>query len=94
MWKALIPRTSRPSGESGSRSPQPETLASRIAALAPDERAILETLLRRMEVGRTQYGPWNVADSRDYPAEAMQEVLDALHYCAAALVRIGRKGHK
>jgi hypothetical protein len=65
-------------------------LASRIQALPADERAILEALLDRMEAGRLQYGPWKVSDGRKYPAEAFQEILDALHYCAAELVRLGR----
>lgn len=68
-----------------------EELARRISALPADERAILESLLDRMEEGRSKYGPWSVEDGRNYPYEALQEVLDCLHYCAAELVRLGRK---
>lgn len=68
------------------------TLADRIEALAADERAILEVVLSRMEAGRGDYGPWNVSDGRDYASEALQEVIDALHYSAAQLVRLEREG--
>jgi hypothetical protein len=68
-----------------------EALADRIAVLPEDERAIVEVLLERMVGGRRQYGVWNVDDGRDYPAETLDEVIDALHYCAAALVRLRRR---
>lgn len=69
----------------------PAALADRIAALPEDERAILETLLDRIEEGRQQYGVWNVEDGRDYPSETLDEVIDALHYRAAGLVRMRRR---
>ena len=62
-------------------------LAQRIASLREDERAIVEALLDRIEQGRQEYGPWKVNDGRDYPQEAFDEVIDALHYCAAALLK-------
>ena len=62
-------------------------LAQRIAGLPPDELAIVEALLDRIEQGREEYGPWKVNDERDYPQEAFDEVIDALHYCAAALLK-------
>ena len=65
-------------------------IAERIEGLRGDERAIVEALLDRIEQGREVYGPWKVDDGRDYPAEAFDEVIDALHYCAAALVRMSR----
>ena len=68
-----------------------DALADRIAVLPEDERAILEVLLERMGKGRQQYGAWNVDDGRDYPVETLDEVIDALHYCAAALVRLRRR---
>jgi len=58
--------------------------------LQGDERAIAETALGRLEQGRAVYGPWRLDDGRDYPREAMAEVVDALHYCAAELVRMRR----
>ena len=65
----------------------PNDIARRIAALKDDEQAIIEKLLDRLEKGQESYGPWKVADGRDYPNEALDEVIDALHYCAAALVK-------
>jgi len=62
-------------------------LIERIEALQADEQAIVEKLLERIEQGREVYGPWKVDDGRDYQAEALDEVIDALHYCAAALVK-------
>jgi len=62
------------------------TLAERIEALEADERAIVDVLLDRIEQGRKVYGPWRVNDGRDYNAEALEEIIDALHYCAAALL--------
>lgn len=69
-------------------------LAARIESLQGDERAIIEQLLSRLEQGREAYGPWRVTDGRDYPNEALAEVIDALHYCAAALVRAGDDSRK
>lgn len=67
--------------------PVPRGIAERFAGLALDEQRILESLLARLEAGRDTYGPWNVRDGRDYPAEAYEEIIDGLHYCAAELVR-------
>ncbi len=61
-------------------------LIERIEALEADEQKIIEALLERLERGRRDYGPWRVNDGREYRAEAFAEVIDALHYCAAALV--------
>jgi len=66
---------------------QATKLTKRIEALQADERAIVEKLLDRIEQGREVYGPWKVDDGRDYQAEALDEVIDALHYCAASLVK-------
>lgn len=66
------------------------TLAERIERLPADERAILEALLDRLEQGRADYGPWQVDDGRDNVAEAFDEILDAMHYTAAGLVRLKR----
>ena len=52
-----------------------------------DEKVIFVELLRRLDRGRAQYGPWNITDSRNYAQEALEEVLDALLYIAAELVR-------
>src|SRR5688572_6768681 len=62
------------------------SMASRIEALNVDERSILDRLLTRLETGRKVYGPWDVHDGRDYRKESLEEIVDALHYCAAQLV--------
>lgn len=67
-------------------------LAERIDRLPADERAILESLLDRLEQGLGSYGPWNINDDRDYEAETLEEVIDALHYSAAGLLRLRRGG--
>lgn len=58
--------------------------------LEADEQQIAEAALVRLNQGRMVYGPWQVKDSRDYPEEALEEIIDALHYCAAELVRLRR----
>jgi hypothetical protein len=68
----------------------PMGMSARVEALADDERLIFESLLSRLERGRRDYGPWKVGDGRDLPAEAFEEVLDAMHYTAAELVRLRR----
>lgn len=59
----------------------------RLTSLPDDERDIADTLLERLEEGRAQYGEWDVLDGRDYVSEAYEEILDGLHYIAAALVK-------
>ncbi|MBD3292165.1 MAG: hypothetical protein GF393_04520 [Armatimonadia bacterium] len=59
----------------------------RVSRLAPFERAIMRLLLTRLEAGRAEYGPWVVDDDRDYHTEALEEVVDALHYVAALMLR-------
>jgi len=65
-------------------------LAQTIADLPRDERDIVRALVSRMEQGRKTYGPWSVDDNRNYRREALLEVLDAMHYCAAELTRLAR----
>jgi hypothetical protein len=67
-------------------------LASRIARMAPDEQEIVRALVHRIDRGRRTYGPWSVDnDNRNYRREALFEVYDALHYCAAELVKLSRQ---
>lgn len=62
-------------------------LPIRIAKLSTDERRILTLLLERIEQGKQRYGAWDLkSDSRNNPHEALEEVLDALHYVAASLL--------
>lgn len=65
-----------------------KSLAERIETLAGDERAIVETVVERIEQGRRAYGPWNIADGRVYEREALEEILDGMAYLAAELVRL------
>lgn len=65
-------------------------LLARIQSLAADECAIVEAIVARIDAGRREYGPWRTDDGRDYPREAMAEVLDGLSYCAAEIVRLQR----
>lgn len=67
----------------------PNTMAH-WSSMEADERAIATTVIERLHNGRTDYGPWHVDDGRNNPEEALSEVLDALNYCAAELVRLGR----
>jgi hypothetical protein len=56
-----------------------------------DEQRVLGLLWDRLDQGRSTYGAWNLTDGRRYPREALEEVLDGLHYCAAALVNLARE---
>ena len=66
------------------------SLEQLLANLQSDERVVAEAALVRLDQGRPVYGPWRLDDGRDYPKEAFAEVIDALHYCAAELVRLRR----
>jgi DNA polymerase-3 subunit epsilon len=55
-----------------------------------DEDAILSVQAARLAEGKHTYGTWRVGDGRNNPGEALLEVLDALNYCAAQLVRLSR----
>lgn len=77
VYRAIVQRTER---------------HARDAGLSVDERAIVELLRQRLDDGRRHYGPWFVDDGRDNPREALAEVVDALHYCAAELVRLSKGG--
>ena len=66
------------------------SLLTRVRSLEADERAVVETIVARIDAGQRDYGPWRTDDARSYPAEALAEVLDALNYCAAELVRLHR----
>jgi hypothetical protein len=53
---------------------------------------ILETIVRRVGTGRASYGEWRVDDGRKYPREALEELMDAMAYISAELVRLGKRG--
>jgi DNA polymerase-3 subunit epsilon len=56
-----------------------------------DEGAILATQAARLAEGRHTYGTWRVGDGRNNAGEALLEVMDALNYCAAELLRLARE---
>ncbi|MCU0664664.1 MAG: hypothetical protein MUC50_20365 [Myxococcota bacterium] len=69
-----------------------KSLEQIVRNLGIDELQIARSALTRLDKGRKIYGPWNLlGDPRDYPEEALEEVVDALHYCAAELVRLRRE---
>jgi DNA polymerase-3 subunit epsilon len=55
-----------------------------------DEDTILATQAARLAEGRHTYGNWRVGDGRNNPGEGLLEVMDALNYCAAELLRLAR----
>ena len=63
-----------------------------LTGLNADERSIVDTIAGRISEGRRTYGPWRVDDGRNNPREALAEVMDALNYCAAELVRLSKGG--
>jgi len=63
-------------------------LLQRVRGMEADEQSLVELLVGRIDTGRRDYGPWRTNDTRDYPREALFEVVDALNYCAAELVRM------
>ena len=65
-------------------------LVTRIRALEADERAVVETIIERVDAARASYGPWRTDDGRSYPHEALLEVLDGMAYLAGELVRLGK----
>ena len=66
--------------------------AASLAGFNADERSIIDTIASRIADGRRTYGPWQVDDGRNNPREALAEVMDALNYCAAELVRLSKGG--
>jgi hypothetical protein len=82
----------------GTGAPRPSlapSVSCRIAALNPDERAVIESalddLLSGLEKGREAYGPLNLAaNDRDFAAEAREEQRDGMLYLAMERVRRAR----
>jgi len=66
--------------------------AASLAGFNADERSIIDTIASRIADGRRTYGAWHVDDGRNNPREALAEVMDALNYCAAELVRLSKGG--
>jgi hypothetical protein len=63
-----------------------------VIAPSPDEQAVGALVRERLALGRKAYGPLELAgDSRDFEAEAVEELLDATVYLACALIRRRRE---
>lgn len=59
--------------------------------LEGDEVAVVALIHERLQLGRGQYGPLRAArDIRDWPHEALEELLDGCVYLACELLRQGR----
>lgn len=67
----------------------PDEFTHRYIDCSDDERAVLCEMLRRIEIGREQYGELNLdRDRRDFRKEARDEAIDWLVYdCADSLKR-------
>jgi hypothetical protein len=83
------------SGVSNSRSsalsPRGD-LVDRIAALGDDHRDVIERLIAKAESGAVKYGELRLdSDPRDFSAELVLELLDAVHYATMDNVRLRRE---
>ena len=59
--------------------------------LNADEREIVDDVVRRLHLGRANYGAWVPStDTRDYVREAWEEGIDLIVYLA--LARQSRRG--
>lgn len=57
-------------------------------ALGPDERRVLTLIARRLALGRTQYGSFDLCvDRRNFLEEALHEAADLAVYLAAEQLR-------
>ena len=69
-----------------------ERTIAALSELGPDELEVLAIVAEGLAKGRQSYGALNIAhDSRDFEAEALEEVRDGLVYIGAALLRRTRK---
>lgn len=61
---------------------------NKLADLEGDELKVISILVDKMLLGSNKYGSWDSEnDKRDYQKEAMEEVMDALNYCAMKMVK-------
>lgn len=69
---------------------------SRLSALNEDEQLValhvLDRVIARLEKGRVDYGPLNLAsDQRDFAKEGDEEMLDGAIYGACRVLAPGRR---
>ena len=54
-----------------------------------EELEMIEVLVDRLAMGQDMFGEWTPSDDdRDNAEEAYEEIIDALHYVSAELVRL------
>lgn len=63
------------------------SLERRLGACSLDELRVLDVVLTRMEMGRDQYGPLDLAVVRDWELEEAHEHVDGMFYRACAIIR-------
>jgi hypothetical protein len=57
--------------------------------LGPDELKVLELVAERLANGQETYGLFDIdTDERDFPKEALEEVVDASIYSAVQLLKL------
>ena len=59
-----------------------------VSGLGPVEQEIAHLVVDRLLRGAEDYGPWPLDDPRDNFEEALEELIDTLHYVAAEVVRL------
>lgn len=72
---------------------EPDEFTLRYIECSDDERAVLSEMLRRIEVGRENYGELDLdSDERDFRKEAREEAVDWLVYDIAGSLKREREG--
>lgn len=66
-------------------------MADIVYRLPEAEREVLLTIAHRLHSGLRRYGPLSADDDRDWRAETVEELVDAIAYLTIDLMRRGRK---
>lgn len=75
-------------GSGGSGLLIDKTIQENYQRLTSAERLIVNILIARLVAGRKKYGEWKPKEcKKEFRQEALEEIIDALNYCAMALVR-------
>lgn len=75
-------------GDNGTRAHQLAGLMAIVAKLGDEECAVLQLVAERLLTGQGRYGRFAVAtDPRNWHAESLDEIADALVYAACGLMR-------
>jgi hypothetical protein len=70
-----------------------QDLVRRLALAGRDEKRVIDSVLRRLEVGRERYGLLDVSKPRNWRAERFEERLDALVYDVAEELALEDQAH-